>query len=75
MKAIMILGIILIILGSLALVFQAISYTSKEKVLQLGPFQAERKETKTIPLPPVVGISVLAGGIILVVAGSRASRV
>ncbi|MCI0415477.1 DUF3185 domain-containing protein [bacterium] len=67
------IGIILIILGIVALVFGGITYTKKEKVIDLGPIEATAEEKKTIPLPPVLGAISLIGGIILLVAGSKKS--
>ena len=64
-------GIILIVLGVIALAYQGITYTTHKKVLDIGPVQAEKKETHTIPLPPVVGGAALIGGISLLVMGSR----
>ncbi len=75
MKLIMVFGFILIVLGIISLAYQGITYTTREKVLDMGPIQAYKKESKTIPLPPVVGVSALVGGIILLVAGRRTSGV
>ena len=64
-----ILGVGLIVLGVVALVYQGITYTTKEKVLEVGPFKAEVSKEKTIPLSPVVGVLALAGGIVLLLVG------
>ena len=64
-------GIILIIVGVIALVWGGITYTKREKVLDLGPIQATAEKQKTIPLPPVLGGICLVGGIVLVIVGSR----
>jgi hypothetical protein len=65
------IGIILIVLGIVAFVFQGISYTTKEKVLDIGPLKVTREERNTIPLPPVLGALALLGGIGLVALGGR----
>ena len=67
-----IIGIILIVLGLAALVVGGINYTTREKVLDIGPLQATTEEHKTIPLSPIVGIAAVVGGVVLVVAGARA---
>lgn len=72
MKSSSLVGIILIVLGAVALAYQGITYTTREKVLDIGPIEATKKETKTIPLPPVLGGIALAGGIALLLAGRRA---
>ena len=64
-------GIILIALGVVALIFQGITYTTREKVIDLGPIEATAKQKKTIPLPPVLGVVALVGGIVLLVFGAR----
>ena len=65
------IGILLIVFGIVALAVGGFSYTKREKVLDIGPLQATKEEHKTIPLSPIVGIASLAGGVALVVAGSR----
>ncbi len=65
------IGIILIVFGILALALGGFSYTKREKVLDVGPITATAEHQKTIPLSPIVGIAAVAGGIALVVAGSR----
>ena len=64
-------GIVLIVLGVAALAYQGITYTSRETVIDIGPLKATADREKTVPLPPLVGIAVLAGGIVLLVVGSR----
>jgi uncharacterized membrane protein len=71
MKPITIIGVLLIALGVVAFAYQGITYTTKEKVVDLGPLKVEAKRERTIPLPPVLGGIALVGGIVLVIAGSR----
>jgi hypothetical protein len=54
-----------------ALAYQGITYTTSEKVVDLGPLQVEAKRERTIPLPPLLGGLALAGGIVLLIVGSR----
>ncbi|PYI90159.1 MAG: DUF3185 domain-containing protein [Verrucomicrobia bacterium] len=68
-----IVGIILIIIGVIALTLGGISYTKREKVIDAGPLQVSADKEKTIPLPPVLGGICLVGGIVLVIVGSRRS--
>ena len=71
MRPVVIVGVLLIILGVVALAYQGISYTTKEKVVDLGPLKVEAKREKTIPLPPLLGGLALAGGIVLLIVGAR----
>jgi hypothetical protein len=65
-------AIFLIILGIVALIFQGISYTTKEKVVDIGPIEASAEKEKHIPLPPILGAISLVGGIVLLAtSGSR----
>jgi hypothetical protein len=57
----------------LALAYQGITYTTREKVVDLGPLQATVDREKRIPLPPIVGVLALAGGVVLVIVGARKS--
>jgi hypothetical protein len=66
-----IVGIVLIVIGIVALAYGGISYTRREKVLDIGPIEATTERRETIPLPPVLGGLALAGGIALLIAGSR----
>lgn len=73
MKPIMLLGVALIVIGVLALAYQGITYTTREKVIDLGPLKASVDKQKTIPLPPIVGAVALAAGVILLVVGNKRS--
>ncbi len=65
------IGIILIIVGVVALALGGINYTKREKVLEIGPLTATTETQKRIPLSPIVGIAALVGGVALVAAGAR----
>ena len=69
----MLMGIVLIILGVIALTYHGITYTTREKVLRIGPLEATQEVKKTIPLPPLLGGVALAGGIVLVIIGAKES--
>ena len=66
-------GIALIVLGIVAFAYQGITYTSREKIIDIGPIQATADTQKTIPLSPLLGGLVLVGGIVLVVLGAKKS--
>lgn len=71
MKTYTLTGIILIVIGIIAFAYQGITYTTREKVVDLGPIQVTADKTKTLPLPPIVGAVALAGGIVLLVMGNK----
>jgi len=73
MKSTTVSGILLIILGMLVLVYQSVTYTKREKIVDIGPIHATRDTHKTIPLPPILGGLAVAGGIALVAMGTRRS--
>jgi uncharacterized membrane protein len=71
LKPITLVGIVLIVLGIVAFAYQGITYTSREKVIDIGPFHATAETEKTIPLSPLLGGLALVGGIVLVVVGAK----
>ena len=71
MKPLATAGLVLIVLGVVALAYQGFTYTSRETVIDIGPLHATADRQKTFPLPPVLGIAAVAGGVALLVAGVR----
>ncbi len=71
MKTTNVVGVLLIVLGVIALAYQGITYTTREKVIDLGPIKATKETEKTIPLPPILGGAALVGGVVLLIAGAR----
>ena len=65
------LGVILIVLGLIGLAWGGFTYTTREKVVNIGPIHATREETHSVPLPPIVGAVALIGGVVLLVAGRK----
>ena len=65
------LGIILIALGLVGLAWGGFAYTTREKVVDIGPIHATREKTHNIPLPPIAGAVALIGGVVLLVAGRK----
>lgn len=65
------IGLVLVVLGLLALVYQGFTYTQRETVIDLGPIHATADREKTVPVAPIVGVVAVAGGIALLVAGRK----
>jgi drug/metabolite transporter (DMT)-like permease len=66
------LGIILIALGLVGLAWGGFSYTTREKVVDVGPIHATRDKTHDVPLPPIFGAVAIIGGVVLLAAGKKA---
>ncbi len=64
-------GIVLIVIGILALAYQGIANTTHKKVLDIGPIQATKEEHNTIPIPPILGVLALVGGVVILASGRR----
>jgi uncharacterized membrane protein len=66
-----IVGIILIILGVIALAYQGFTYTTQEKVAQIGDVKITADKEKSVYFPPVMGGASLIAGIVLVLVARR----
>jgi len=71
MKPRLLAGIVLLVLGMAALAYQGFTYTTHETVLDIGPIHATTDREKTVPLPPILGVVAIAGGVGLLVMGLR----
>jgi hypothetical protein len=73
MRTNIIIAIILIVIGIAAFGYQGITYTTQEKVVDLGPLKVTAETTKTFPLPPIVGAIALVSGVVLLVMGRKST--
>jgi len=64
-------AIVLIVIGVIALAYGGISYTREKKVIDIGPIEATAKTRETIPLPPILGVAAIAGGVVMLLAAGR----
>lgn len=62
MKAILITGVALIVMGAAVLGYDHYSYTTTENILQIGPITATAERTHTVSIPPLVGWVLIGGG-------------
>jgi hypothetical protein len=65
------LGIVLIALGLFGLAWGGFTYTTREKIVDVGPIHATRDKTHEVPLPPIAGAVALIAGIVILVAGKK----
>jgi len=72
MRALMVIGVLLIVFGIAALMFQGITYYTTDRVVDAGPFKVDVQKPHTIVLHPIVGIAAVVGGIAMLVAGRPA---
>lgn len=62
-----VIGIILIIVGIVTLGYRGYTYTTQEKIAQLGPLQVTQQQEKTVYFPPLLGGASIIAGIFLVI--------
>jgi hypothetical protein len=76
MKSISLAGILLAVLGALVLSYQGMTYTHRERALDVGPIHATKETQERVSLPPILGGLVLVGGVSLLglARGKRHSR-
>ena len=65
----MVLGVALIVIGIVALMYQGFTYTTRKKVLDIGPIQATKEEHRMIPVPPVIGVIAVISGVAVLALG------
>jgi uncharacterized membrane protein HdeD (DUF308 family) len=66
-----VIALVLVVLGIVALAYQGFTYTTRKKVIDMGPIQATKQEHHSVPLPPVVGAIALVAGIIVLISDRR----
>jgi hypothetical protein len=71
MKPASLVGIILIVLGALALAYQGFTYTRQEKVLDVGPIHATAEKHEHVSIPPILGGLAVVGGMAILLVGAR----
>jgi len=64
-------GIVLIVLGVLALAYHEFTYTETKHDAQIGSLTIQHNETETVPLPPIVGGLFIVAGVAALFIGNR----
>lgn len=73
MKALIIVGIILVALGVVALIYQGFSYTTERQVADLGIAEIRSQQTETVPVPPWVGVVLVGIGVGMILLAKRSN--
>lgn len=73
MKPQVIVAIVLIAVGIISLAYQGFTYKTREKAVDLGPLQITTEQTHSVPIPPIVGVLALVGGVVLLVMDRKSS--
>ena len=72
MNAVKIVGVVLILAGTLGLVYSNFSYTKETHEAKIGPLELSVKEKETINIPVWAGVgAIIVGGILLLVPLKR----
>ena len=69
-----VLGALLILAGVIALPLGGFSFTTRDKVAEVGPVEVTAQQRRSVPLPPLLGGLAIVGGVVLIVVGSRKAR-
>jgi uncharacterized membrane protein HdeD (DUF308 family) len=65
------IGMILIVAGVLALAFGGFTYTTRDRVVDLGPLKVDADKQHNVPVTPIVGLAALVGGIVMVASAAK----
>ena len=65
------MGIILIAIGVIGLAWGGFNYTTKEKIVDIGPIEATQEKEHSVPVPPLAGAAALVGGIVLLASSKH----
>jgi hypothetical protein len=69
MKAVTVLGFVLVLLGIIGLFAGGLIFTPHRIERGLGPLRLEHQEMHSVPLPPVFSVIILLSGVGLVMMG------
>ncbi len=71
MKPLSIAGVVLLVLGALALLYGGLAYTSKDTIVDAGPIHITADRKHGVAVPPLVGALMLVAGAVLLVKGRK----
>ncbi|SEC57447.1 DUF3185 domain-containing protein [Terriglobus roseus] len=71
MKALVVVGVVLILAGVASLVTGGFSFTHQKKDVDAGPIQISHESTKHVPVGPIVAGVLIVCGLGLTVVGAK----
>lgn len=69
----MLVAVLLIVLGVVGLTYGRLSYTTREKVVDLGPIEVTKEDKHSMPLSPILGGIALVAGVGILLTGTKSS--
>ena len=73
MNPLKLVGVVLVVLGVLAVAYGGFSYTKETHSANIGPLHLEVVEKERVNIPLWMGLAAAAAGLVLLVASSRKS--
>jgi hypothetical protein len=71
MRILAVIGVLLILVGIVALGFQSITYFTMDRVVDVGPLQIDVQRPHTFVFNPVASAVAIGAGLVLVIVGAR----
>jgi amino acid transporter len=65
------LAVVLIVVGIGIVIWGAFGFTTREKVVDVGPIHATKDKEHNVPYGPLAGAVIVIGGVILLVKSKR----
>jgi hypothetical protein len=66
------IGIILIIVGALMIAYTGFNFVTSENVVDIGPIQINKEKNHFVQWPPVVGVLLIIGGVLVIARTKKA---
>jgi hypothetical protein len=73
MRGTMLLAVLLIVGGIAGLAVPYFTYTTKERVVDVGPIEIDADKTKQVNIPQIAAIGALVAGLALLFASKRST--
>jgi hypothetical protein len=66
-----VIGLVLVVIGLVALLWGGVFWTDRDTVVDAGPLEIETEEREGFAVPPALGVVVLIGGLALLLIPDR----